>query len=119
MIVRLLIPDVKSEMPRITFVAPDGAVHTVEAEIGATMMETAMKNEVPGIIASCGGSCACATCHVYVDPDWVEKIGPRSLEEEDMLDSAVGVEPNSRLSCQITVGEELDGLRVQVADRQI
>ncbi len=106
-------------MPKITFVDPDGATHTVEAEIGASVMETAMKNEVPGIIASCGGSCACATCHVYVDPDWLERTGDRSLEEEDMLDTAVDVEPNSRLSCQIKIDEALDGLTVRIASRQI
>jgi 2Fe-2S ferredoxin len=106
-------------MPKIIFVDPDGAVHEVEAEIGATVMETAMKNDVPGIIASCGGSCACATCHVHVDPAWLAKTGERSPEEEDMLDTALDVAPTSRLSCQIRVAEELDGLRVRVAARQI
>jgi 2Fe-2S ferredoxin len=106
-------------MPTITFIDPDGKVHKVAAEIGSTVMETAMKNDVPGIIASCGGSCACATCHVYVDEACLAKTGKRSAEEEDMLDTAIDVEPNSRLSCQITVTEELDGLTLRVAARQI
>jgi 2Fe-2S ferredoxin len=106
-------------MPTITFLDPDGKIHTVAAETGSTVMETAMKNDVPGIIASCGGSCACATCHVYVDEAWLAKTGERSAEEEDMLDTAVDVAPNSRLSCQITVTEELDGLTVRIAARQI
>src|ERR1700730_16042877 len=106
-------------MPTITFIDPDGTTHKVAAEIGSTVMETAMRNDVPGIIASCGGSCACATCHVYVDEAWLAKTGERSTEEEDMLDTAIDVRPNSRLSCQITVTDELDGLTVQVATRQI
>jgi 2Fe-2S ferredoxin len=106
-------------MPKITFIEPDGVSHTVEAEIGATVMETALRNDVPGIIASCGGSCACATCHVHVDEAWLPVVGARSPEEEDMLDSAVDVDATSRLSCQIKVVEELDGLKVTIAARQI
>jgi 2Fe-2S ferredoxin len=106
-------------MPRITYIDPDGAEHTVEAEIGATVMETAMRNDVPGIIASCGGSCACATCHVHVDAHWFPLLADRSIDEQDMLDSAVDVDQFSRLSCQIKVSEELDGLKVTIAARQI
>jgi len=106
-------------MPKITFTDPDGVTSTVEAEIGSTVMETAMRNEVPGIIASCGGSCACATCHVHVDEEWFPLVSERSPDEEAMLDSAVDVGPTSRLSCQIQVVEELDGLKVTVAARQI
>jgi ferredoxin, 2Fe-2S len=106
-------------MPKITYIDPDGASHTVDAEIGATVMETALRNDVPGIIASCGGSCACATCHVHVDPAWMAIVGPRSSEEEGMLDSAVDVDETSRLSCQIVVSEELDGLKVRIAAQQI
>jgi 2Fe-2S ferredoxin len=82
-------------------------------------METAINNDVPGILAVCGGSCSCATCHVYVDPEWFEKLGPLSLEELDMLDTAHDLEPTSRLSCQIQVTEEIDGLRVRTPARQI
>lgn len=106
-------------MSKITFIDPDGISHTVEAEIGSTVMETAMRNDVPGIIASCGGSCACATCHVHVDAAWMAIVGKRSPEEEDMLDSAVDVDATSRLSCQIKVVEDLDGLKVRIAARQI
>ena len=106
-------------MPKITFIDPDGVSHTVVAEIGSTVMETAMKNEVPGIIASCGGSCACATCHVHVEQAWMDRTGKRALEEEDMLDSAIDAGPTSRLSCQIKIVEELDGLKVTIARRKI
>jgi 2Fe-2S ferredoxin len=105
-------------MPKITYIDPDGVSHTVEAEIGATVMETAMRNAVPGIIASCGGSCACATCHVHVDEAWFPLVSQRSAEEESMLDSAIDVGPTSRLSCQISVVEELDGLKVTIAAQQ-
>ena len=106
-------------MPKVTFIDPDGATHTVEAEIGWSVMETAMKHAISGIIASCGGSCACATCHVYVDEAWLDKLKPPSLEESDMIDTAIDVQPNSRLSCQIKITNELDGLIVRIAPRQI
>jgi 2Fe-2S ferredoxin len=106
-------------MPKINFIDSEGEHHEVEAENGATLMETAMQNGVPGIIASCGGGCACATCHVYVDEAWLDKTGERSAEEDDMLYSAIDVAPNSRLSCQIVVSKDLDGLVVRIAERQI
>ena len=105
-------------MPKITFVDSDGESRTVDAEIGATVMETAIRNDIPGILASCGGACACATCHVYVDDAWWEMLSQRSDDEEDMLDTAHDVRPTSRLSCQIKVVEELDGLRVQTPEKQ-
>src|SRR5437762_4817439 len=100
-------------MPKITYIEHDGTAHTVEAEIGATVMETALKGGVPGIVAECGGSCTCATCMVHVDDAWFDRLGNRSEEEEEMLDSAFDVKPTSRLSCQIRVTEELDGLVVR------
>jgi ferredoxin, 2Fe-2S len=100
-------------MPKITCIEHDGTVHTVEAEIGSTVMESAMKGGVTGIVAECGGSCTCATCMVYVDAAWLDKTGTRSEEEEDQLDFAFDVKPNSRLSCQIKVTEALDGLIVR------
>ena len=106
-------------MPKITYIDTEGTAQAVEAEIGATVMETAINNDVPGILATCGGSCSCATCHVYVDEDWFERLGPLSLEELDMLDTAHDLQPNSRLSCQILVTEELDGLIVRTPERQI
>jgi len=99
-------------MPKITFIEHDGTVHTVEAEIGSTVMETAQRNSVTSIVAECGGSCTCATCLVHVDEKWSEVVGKRSAEEEDMLDFAFEVKPTSRLSCQIKVTEALDGLVV-------
>jgi ferredoxin, 2Fe-2S len=99
-------------MPKITYIEHDGTVHTVEAEIGATVMETALKNGVSSIVAECGGACSCATCLVHVDEKWSPVVGPPSAEEEDMLDFAFEVKPTSRLSCQIKVTQELDGLIV-------
>ncbi len=92
-------------MPKITYIEHDGTSHTVEAEIGATVMETALRNGITGIVAECGGACSCATCHVYVDEAWREKTGEPSPMEEDMLDFAFDAKPTSRLSCQIQVSE--------------
>jgi 2Fe-2S ferredoxin len=105
-------------MAKITYIESNGTVHTVDGEVGATVMETAIKNAVPGIEAECGGACACATCHVYVEEEWREKVGGPSPMEEDMLDFGYDVRPNSRLSCQIKITAELDGLTVRVPERQ-
>lgn len=105
-------------MPTITYIEPNGTTHEIEAELGSTVMETAIRNLVPGIEAECGGALACATCHVYVEDDWIDKTGTASEMEEDMLDFAFDVRPTSRLSCQIKVTEELDGLVVRVPDTQ-
>ncbi|MCP8937295.1 2Fe-2S iron-sulfur cluster-binding protein [Alsobacter sp. SYSU M60028] len=105
-------------MTKITFVDFQGTSRTVEAEIGATVMETAVRNGVPGIEAECGGACACATCHVYVEEQWRSAVGEPAAMEEDMLDFASDVRPNSRLSCQIKVKPELDGLVVHTPERQ-
>ena len=105
-------------MVKITFIDAQDAARTVEGEVGSTVMETAIKNGVPGIEAECGGACACSTCHVYIDEAWRAKVGEPSPMEEDMLDFAYGVKPNSRLSCQIKVTEILDGLTVHTPERQ-
>ncbi len=105
-------------MTKITFVAPDGTRYDIDAPNGSTVMENAIKNDVPGIEAECGGACACATCHVYVDDAWTQKTGEPEAMEEDMLDFAYDVRPNSRLSCQIKIGDELDGLVLTVPERQ-
>ncbi len=105
-------------MVKITFIDADGTARTVEGEPGATVMETAVRNEVPGIDAECGGACACATCHVYVDEAWREATGEPEPMEEDMLDFAADVRPTSRLSCQIRVRPELDGLVVHTPKEQ-
>ena len=105
-------------MTSITFVDFQGTARTVEAENGSTVMENAVRNAIPGIEAECGGACACATCHVYVAEEWREKVGEPSQMEEDMLDFAYDIRPNSRLSCQIRVRDELDGLVVHTPERQ-
>ena len=116
MLARLLLP--RFLMPKIIFTDSTGTARTVEAENGSTVMETAIRNNIPGIEAECGGACACATCHVYVDEAWREKVGGPSPMEEDMLDFGFDVRPNSRLSCQIKVSDELDGLVVTTPERQ-
>lgn len=105
-------------MAKITYIAFDGTRFEVEAENGSTVMENAVRNGVPGIEAECGGACACATCHVYVDEEWAEIVGPPGPMEEDMLDFAYDVRPTSRLSCQIRVSDDLDGVTLQVPARQ-
>jgi ferredoxin, 2Fe-2S len=105
-------------MVKITFIDVAGTPRTVAAEIGSTVMESAIKNSIPGIEAECGGACACSTCHVYVDEAWTEKTGEPAPMEEDMLDFAYEVKPNSRLSCQIKVTDDLDGLVVRTPERQ-
>ena len=105
-------------MAKITYIEHNGTPHSVSAEPGMTVMEAAVKNGVPGIEAECGGACACATCHVYVDDAWTERTGKPSEMEEDMLDFAFDVRPSSRLSCQIKVKPELDGLVVRVPEKQ-
>jgi ferredoxin, 2Fe-2S len=105
-------------MPKITYIQPYGTEQTVDAEVGMTVMETAKKHQIDGIEAECGGACACATCHVYVDEAWRERTGSPSDMEEDMLDFAFDVRETSRLSCQIKVTEALDGLIVRVPEKQ-
>ena len=105
-------------MPKIIYIEHDGTERAVDAEVGATVMETAIRNSVPGIVAECGGACSCATCHVHVDEAWSEKVGPPSPMEEDMLDFAFDVRPTSRLSCQIKVTDDLDGLIVRTPEQQ-
>ena len=105
-------------MAKITYIAHDGSSRTLEIKTGLSVMEGAVKNNVPGIDADCGGACACATCHVYVDEAWTDKVGPPSAMEESMLDFAEGVQPNSRLSCQIKVSDALDGLTVTTPESQ-
>jgi ferredoxin, 2Fe-2S len=105
-------------MIKVTYIDAAGTARTVEAEAGSTLMETAIRNGVPGIEAECGGACACSTCHVYIEEAWRDKVGPPSPMEEDMLDFAFAVQPNSRLSCQIKISDELDGLVVKTPERQ-
>lgn len=103
---------------KITYIEHNGTAHEVNAEAGFTVMEMAIRNSVPGITAECGGACACATCHVYVDEAWRAKTGEPSQMEEDMLDFAFDTRPTSRLSCQIKVKPEFDGLIVRIPEKQ-
>ena len=105
-------------MVKITFIQPDNSEQVVECEPEMTLMEAAKLHNVPGIEAECGGACACATCHVYVDDAWRDKTGTPSQMEEDMLDFAFDVREQSRLSCQIKIKPELDGLIVRVPAKQ-
>ncbi len=107
-------------MARITYVEHGGREHQVEVPNGLTVMEGARDNGIPGIEADCGGACACSTCHVYVDPAWVDRLPAREAMEEDMLDFAWHPDPvRSRLTCQLKVTDALDGLRVQMPEKQI
>jgi 2Fe-2S ferredoxin len=109
---------IRNSMPKLTIIAHDGARHDLDVASGSTVMENAIRNSVPGIVAECGGACACATCHVYVDEAFAEKVGKPDPMEEDMLDFAYDVRPTSRLSCQIRMTDALDGLVVHVPERQ-
>jgi 2Fe-2S ferredoxin len=105
-------------MVTITYIESNGEKHVLNVETGLSVMQGAVNNNVPGIDADCGGACACATCHVYVDPDWKVRTGEQNELEESMLEFAENVRPNSRLSCQIKVTEELDGLIVHMPASQ-
>ncbi len=105
-------------MVSVTFIEHSGKTHTVDADPGQTLMETAIKHDVSGIVAECGGACSCATCHVYVDEAWREATGSPSEMEEDMLDFAFEVRPESRLSCQIRIADKLNGLVVRIPEHQ-
>lgn len=101
-------------MAKIKYIEHSGTEHEIDVQNGMSVMEGAVKNSIPGIDADCGGACACATCHVYVDEAWMAKVGTAEGMEESMLDFAEDVRPNSRLSCQIEVRDELDGLVVRM-----
>ncbi|MEE4186350.1 MAG: 2Fe-2S iron-sulfur cluster-binding protein [Gammaproteobacteria bacterium] len=105
-------------MPKVIFVTGSGDAVQCEAKAGFSLMEIAVDNEVPGVVAECGGACACATCHVYVEESWLPRLPNVDDMEDAMLDATVDRRPNSRLSCQIEVTAELDGLTVTVADNQ-
>lgn len=107
-------------MAKITFVSADGGEVTIDAKDGDSVMQTAVANNVDGIVAECGGSMMCATCHVYVADDWQSAVGPASGDERAMLDFAASeVKETSRLSCQIAITDDLDGLRVHLPEAQI
>lgn len=105
-------------MAKIKYIEFDGREHEIEVKNGLSVMEGAVRNNIPGIDADCGGACACATCHVYVDEGFLDVTGGPSAMEESMLDFAENVQPNSRLSCQIRVSDDLDGLIVRLPENQ-
>jgi 2Fe-2S ferredoxin len=105
-------------MPKVTYITPSGERHDVELEVGYSVMEGAINNNIDGIVAECGGACACATCHSYIDEAWLDKLPPMDPMEDSMLDAAFDRRPNSRLTCQIEMTEELDGLIVHVAENE-
>jgi len=103
---------------RVTFIDPDGNSHTVTGELGESAMRCATNHLVPGIVGECGGSMACATCHGYVTEDWAGKLPPPSAQEREMLSGCIDTRPNSRLTCQIKLSEELDGMVIEVPESQ-
>ena len=105
-------------MPKITYITSENETHTIDVDNGLTVMEGAVQNNIPGIDADCGGGMACATCHVYVKDEWLDKLTKKEDGEEDMLDMAFEPKKNSRLSCQIIVKDELDGLVVTTPSKQ-
>ena len=106
-------------MAKVTYIQSNGTEHVLNIEPGTTVMKGAVDNKVHGILADCGGACSCATCHVYVDPAWVDKLGAKSDQEALMLEDVFDPQPSSRLSCQIKVTGELDGLVVRLPKRQV
>jgi ferredoxin, 2Fe-2S len=106
-------------VPSVTYIESSGAEHRVDANDGQSLMEAAVGNLVPGIVGDCGGACACATCHVYVDPEWLERVGSINAVEEAMLDVVIDRQPNSRLACQLKATAALDGIVVRVPDSQV
>jgi 2Fe-2S ferredoxin len=106
-------------MPKITFIEHTGQQHVVDAPIGSSLMQAAVNKMIPGIIGDCGGNCSCATCQVYVMPEWTGKLQPKQQDEESLLEGALNVRPNSRLGCQIIIESELDGLVVELPVTQV
>ena len=106
-------------MPKITYITSDDKIHNIDVENGLTVMEGAVQNDIPGIDADCGGGMACATCHVYVTEDWFDKLPKKEDGEEDMIDMAFEPKKNSRLSCQLMVTDQLEGLVVNLPEKQV
>ena len=106
-------------MTKITYIENNGTEHTIDVQNGLTVMEGAVQNDIPGIDADCGGSMACATCHVYVKDEWYNKLDEKNEGEDDMIDQAYDPKKNSRLSCQITVSDKIEGLVVHLPEKQV
>ena len=106
-------------MTKITYIEHNGKAHTIDVQDGLTVMEGAVQNDIPGIDADCGGSMACATCHVYVKDEWYDKLDEKSEGEDDMIDQAYEPKKNSTLSCRITVSDKIEGLIVHLPEKQV
>ena len=106
-------------MPHITFISADGQSQTLQVEPGQSVMHAAVENDIRGILADCGGSCSCATCHCYLDEAWASRFPPASIEEAELVSFAFDPLPTSRLSCQLQLGPEHDGLVIRLPKRQI
>lgn len=106
-------------MPNIKYIDATGNEYEVDAPVGKTVMEAAVENGIDGILAECGGACTCGTCHCYVDPEWAQKLPPADNFETDMLDYVIAPQDNSRLSCQLKITDELNGLVVRLPESQI
>src|SRR5262249_27002725 len=105
-------------MPKIHFIEANNTEHIIEASVGRSVMQAAVDHSLPGIVGECGGCCSCASCHGYIDEEWIVKLAPPSGEEKTMLESALSVRQNSRLTCQIIVSSDLDGLIVRLPENQ-
>jgi 2Fe-2S ferredoxin len=103
-------------MPEVTYLLPDGSEHHVDVPVGQSVMDGSVRNNLPGIVAECGGSCSCATCHVYLDSAWAGRFDEATDEERELLEFADGARPESRLACQLIIDESHDGARVVVPD---
>ena len=101
-------------MPKISFIAHDGSEFIIDADNGQSLMQVAVNNGVPSILGDCGGSCACATCHGYIDEQWLDRVPPPAGDEQDMLEGALEVKPNSRLLCQVFAEDNIDGIIVRL-----
>jgi 2Fe-2S ferredoxin len=105
-------------MAMINYIQPDGKEISVKVNSGDSVMQGAMDNMIDGIVAECGGGCSCATCHVYIDDAWMDKVGPAIDMEKEMLEAGTNMRPNSRLSCQVEVTDDLDGMTVRIPAEQ-
>lgn len=105
-------------MPTVTYIKHDGSEHEVHVESGTSVMQAAVDNMVDGILGDCGGACSCATCHCYVSDEWKDKLPAADVVEQEMLDFVMDPQPNSRLSCQIVMSDELDGLKIHLPKSQ-
>lgn len=103
-------------MPKVVYVLPDGNTKEIDVPVGQSVMDGSVRNNLPGIVAECGGSCSCATCHVHLDKQWWDFFDEPSEEENELLEFAEGVQPNSRLSCQLIVSDECDGVQITALD---